>query len=108
MVSGYVDLHTFSSFIATGVWVKIEGYETAKFQEVQTEQPDANGHRHRHVHLREDHHEFFCQKINVYPHSGTVAPGLLTFPFSYQLPPNLPGAFHDEGFADSCFVFVFN
>ena len=27
VVSGYVDLHTFSSFIATGVIVKIEGYE---------------------------------------------------------------------------------
>jgi hypothetical protein len=70
---------------------------TAKFQEVHLEQPDANGHRHRTVHLREDHHEFFCQKINVYPHSGMVNPGVLTFPFSYQLPPNLPGAFHDEG-----------
>ncbi len=59
MISGYVDLHTYSSFLATGVWVKIEGYETAKFQEVITEPPDANGHRHRHVHLREDHHEVF-------------------------------------------------
>jgi hypothetical protein len=27
VVSGYVDLHTFQSFIATGVIVKIEGYE---------------------------------------------------------------------------------
>ncbi len=29
------------------------------------EEPDANGHRHRTVHLREDRHEHFCHKINV-------------------------------------------
>ena len=97
VINGFVDLHTFQPFVATGVWVKIEGYETAKFQEVHLEQPDSNGHRHRTVHLREDHHEFFCQKINVYQNAGSVNPGVLSFPFSYQLPPDLPGSFFEEG-----------
>ena len=97
VINGFVDLHTHQAFLATGVWVKIEGFETSKFQEVHQEQPDANGHRHRTVHLREDHHEFFCHKINVYPHAGSVNPGVLSFPFSYQLPNDLPGAFFEEG-----------
>jgi hypothetical protein len=90
-VNGFVDVHTFRPLIATGVWVKVEGHETAKFQEVTEDPPNDQGHRHRHVHLREDHHEFFCQEFNLFPHAGTLNPGVVSFPFSYQLPPNLPG-----------------
>lgn len=40
-----MDLHTVVPFIATGVSVKIEGYETAKFQEVHFDPPDNNNNR---------------------------------------------------------------
>lgn len=84
-------------FFAQGVFVKIEGYEFAKFQQVHEHPPDEQGHRKREVHVREDRHEFFCEKINVFPHAGQVLPGVTQFQFSYVLPPNLPGTFYEQG-----------
>jgi len=97
VVQGTVEMQALGSFVAQGVFVKIEGYETAKFQEVHQHPPDQEGHRKRDVHLREDRHEFFCQTLNVFPHAGPVSPGLLSFPFQYKLPENLPGTYFEEG-----------
>jgi len=41
--------------------------------------------------------EFFCDHIKVYPHEGAVPIGQHSFPFTYQLPPSLPGTFNEKG-----------
>lgn len=97
VVQGMVEVHAFQPFVATGVFVRIEGYEFAKFQEEHVHPPDDQGHRHREIRTYDDRHEFFCEHINVFPHAGAVSPGVMTFPFSYQLPPNLPGTFYEQG-----------
>lgn len=45
-------MHAFQPFFAQGVFVKIEGYEFAKFQQVHEHPPDEHGHRKREVHVR--------------------------------------------------------
>jgi len=39
---------------------------------------------------------FFNQSLILYKIGSTMPPGKYNYPFLYQLPPNLPGAFYDE------------
>jgi len=39
--------------------------------------------------------QFFNSRMMVYNFQGTIFPGQYTFPFQFQLPPNLPGVFQE-------------
>lgn len=47
----------------------------------------------------EHEHEFYKQKIVITQYPHVVNPGTYTYPFEYQLPPTLPGAFHMERYS---------
>ncbi len=99
-------------FEARGVVLKIEGFERASWEGKnlniysrlqewkvkQVQDPQSGQMRsERYIHVHSQKKEFFCTKLNVYPHAGIVATGNYSFPFQYQLPANIPGSFHERG-----------
>lgn len=95
VINGTVIMSCVQPFFAKGVFVKLEGYESCKFQEVHTRRE--GDHTHRDVHVRQDRNEFFCVNLNVYAQQGLVQPGQYQFPFTYKLPDVLPGTYWEEG-----------
>jgi len=98
-VSGVVHLNCVVPFEARGVLVKVKGYELAEWEELRTRQIQEGDQTRTETYtevIRESK-EFFCDHINVYPHSGIVQQGEYHFPFQYQLPPTLPGTFYEKG-----------
>ncbi|EGG25064.1 FYVE-type zinc finger-containing protein [Cavenderia fasciculata] len=99
IVAGTVEMDCIVPFFAKGVLIKFKGFERVFLQEHRTE-TEGTGNDKRTVHKTIDHKEnkeFFKSTICVYPHQGSVNPGHYSFPFSYQLPPTLPGTFCEEG-----------
>eukprot|EP01132_Coremiostelium_polycephalum_P005697 gene5697-7088_t len=99
LVQGTVEMDCLVPFFAKGVLVKFKGFERLWLQEHRME-TEGEGSNKRTVHKTIDHKEnkeFFKSTVCVYPASGTVNPGHYSFPFSYQLPPTLPGTFCEDG-----------
>ncbi|KYQ92713.1 FYVE-type zinc finger-containing protein [Tieghemostelium lacteum] len=99
IVQGTVEMDCIVPFYAKGVIVKFKGFERLWLQEHRME-TEGQGQNKRTVHRTIDHKEnkeFFKSTIVVYPQTGNVMPGHYSFPFSYQLPPTLPGTFCEEG-----------
>eukprot|EP01133_Synstelium_polycarpum_P007393 gene7393-8629_t len=99
IVSGTVEMDCLVPFYAKGVLIKFKGFERVFLQEQRLE-TEGEGAEKRTVQRTIDHREnkeFFKSTICVYPQQGQVNPGHYSFPFSYQLPPTLPGTFCEEG-----------
>ncbi|EGC35640.1 hypothetical protein DICPUDRAFT_78678 [Dictyostelium purpureum] len=99
VVSGTVEMDCVVPFFAKGVIVKVKGFERLWLQELRTE-TEGEGSNKRTVLKTIDHKEnkeFFKSTITVYPQSGMVNSGHYSFPFSYQLPADLPGTFCHDG-----------
>jgi len=99
MVSGTVEMDCLVPFFAKGVVLRVKGFERVWWQ-YQTQEWEGEGQNRRSImrtHEHRENKEFFKQTIVVYPHQGTVSPGHYSFPFLYQLPPNLPGTYFEEG-----------
>lgn len=99
MVSGNVEMDCVVPFFAKGVVLRVKGFERVWWQYQETEY-EGEGQNRKAIQVtreQKENKEFFKQTIVVYPHQGTVAPGHYSFPFLYQLPPNLPGTYHEEG-----------
>lgn len=99
MVLGTVEMDCLVPFVAKGVIIKLKGFERVWFQQ-QVQEWEGEGQNRRSVmriHEFKENKEFFKTSIIVNPQSGTVNPGHYSFPFSYQLPPNLPGTYCEEG-----------
>jgi len=99
VVAGTVEMDCMVPFYAKGVIVKFKGFERLWLQEHRTE-TEGEGNNKRTVQKTIDHKEnkeFFKSVVTVYPASGVVNPGHYSFPFTYQLPPTLPGTFCEDG-----------
>eukprot|EP01112_Ceratiomyxa_fruticulosa_P007136 TRINITY_DN1842_c0_g1_i1.p1 TRINITY_DN1842_c0_g1~~TRINITY_DN1842_c0_g1_i1.p1 ORF type:complete len:463 (-),score=92.59 TRINITY_DN1842_c0_g1_i1:108-1496(-) len=98
-IVGTVEMDCLVPFFANGVLLKVKGFERAFFQTSRTV-TEGDGDNRRTRTIIDDHKEekeFFKQTIVVYPQQGVVNPGHYSFPFVFNLPPNLPGTFHEEG-----------
>ncbi|KAE9280740.1 hypothetical protein PR003_g27873 [Phytophthora rubi] len=72
--------------------LKVAGKEKVEFTHVRTEYRDGESVEHR-DHVQRDK-DFFKQKIIIFATQGqNYAPGRYMYPFEYQLPADLPGAF---------------
>jgi hypothetical protein len=99
VVSGTVELDCVVPFFARAVLLNVKGFERV-WWEYQVTEWVGEGENRRSVTRTEEHKEnkeFFKQSIVVYPQQGTVAQGHYSFPFTYQLPLNLPGTYFEEG-----------
>ncbi|EAL61011.1 FYVE-type zinc finger-containing protein [Dictyostelium discoideum AX4] len=99
IISGTIEMDCIVPFFAKGVIVKVKGFERLWLQELRTE-TEGEGSNKRTVYKTIDHKEnkeFFKSTIVVYPQAGTVNCGHYSFPFSYQLPSDLPGTFCHDG-----------
>eukprot|EP01119_Soliformovum_irregulare_P000489 TRINITY_DN1033_c0_g1_i1.p1 TRINITY_DN1033_c0_g1~~TRINITY_DN1033_c0_g1_i1.p1 ORF type:complete len:423 (+),score=99.05 TRINITY_DN1033_c0_g1_i1:65-1333(+) len=97
VIQGVVHLNCLVPFHARGVKVKIKGFERAQWEEWKYRDAGEGQPKERYLHHHKDSKEFFCSHVPVYPHEGTVQVGEYHFPFSFQLPPSLPGTFYDKG-----------
>ncbi|KAG7376742.1 hypothetical protein PHYPSEUDO_012800 [Phytophthora pseudosyringae] len=78
--------------------LKVVGKEKVEFTHVRHETRDGETIAHRdQVELD---NEFFKQKLVIFATSGrNYAPGRYSYPFEYQLPAELPGSFHINGYS---------
>jgi len=96
IVQGSVHLSCIVPFSARGVVVKIKGYERASWEETHTKNQEGRPPETI-IDTHKEQTEFFCERIRVYPYEGLVQQGEYDFPFSYQLPPSLPGTYCEKG-----------
>jgi len=76
--------------------VKIKGFERASWEENRTKNEEGRAPQ-TYIHTYKEQAEFFCERIRVYPFEGSIPPGEYDYPFSYQLPPSLPGTYCEKG-----------
>eukprot|EP00039_Didymoeca_costata_P000549 m.46114 g.46114 ORF g.46114 m.46114 type:complete len:433 (-) comp10336_c0_seq1:81-1379(-) len=96
-VHGTIYLNCLTTFPCRGLHITLEGEEKTHWIDIHTEtrwRDGPNGresYEHREERPRHGRREFFCVKVPVYNFAGQVMPGQYSFPFSFQLPPGLPG-----------------
>jgi len=95
VILGRVDLILSAPVVAKEVKIKWKGFEKTYIENTVVER---NGDQTR---LRRDIYKddktFFKQDLVLAPvNGGILAPGLWSFQFQYQLPPDLPGVFFDK------------
>ncbi|KAG2841448.1 hypothetical protein PC118_g19465 [Phytophthora cactorum] len=78
--------------------LKVAGKEKVEFTHVRHETRDGETTVHRHqIQLG---NEFFKPKLVIFATSDrNYTPGRCSYPFEYQLPAQLPGAFHINGYS---------
>jgi len=76
------------------VCLKLKGFERTRIEQLRSEK---RGEQMVWVtDIFKDEKIFFNQTVILYKIGNNMMPGKYTFPFSYQLPPNLPGVFNDQ------------
>lgn len=99
LVSGtiYVDIH--EPIECDALILKASGVEKVEFTHVRHEFKDGESTQHRDRIHRDK--TFFKQKIVIFSLQGQrYAPGRYTYPFEFQLPTELPGAFKISGYSE--------
>ncbi|OWZ15354.1 hypothetical protein PHMEG_00011019 [Phytophthora megakarya] len=92
----YVDIH--EPIECDALVLKVTGKEKVEFTHVQHEYNDGNCTENRDQVHRDK--EFFKQKIVIFATQGqNYSPGHYMYPFEYQLPAELPGAFKISGYS---------
>ncbi|KAG2520125.1 hypothetical protein BBO99_00005721 [Phytophthora kernoviae] len=95
----YVDIH--ESIACDALVLKVTGKEKVEFTHIRREIRDGEsvGVEQR-DHVSRDK-EFFKQKLVIFDTQGqNYEPGRYTYPFQYQLPAELPGAFKLSGYSN--------
>lgn len=78
-----------------GVDLKVKGYEKTKWEEQRT-RTNSDNQPETYTVLFDGHHSFFKVKLPLYKMRGSLGPGQYCFPFSFPLPMDLPGVFHED------------
>jgi len=99
-VSGNVYLNIFNpkGFQSKGVFLEVEGYEETRFITEEFKEVEVGGERRQErieVPRRERKH-FLHFRIPLHKWNAILMPGQYVFPFSFVLPRNIPGSFHEE------------
>jgi len=76
------------------VCLKFKGFERTLIENTVMERQGDNTKMVTHKY--KDEKIFFNQNLVLYKIANNMPPGKYMYPFSYQLPPNLPGVFYDE------------
>jgi len=100
LVSGnvYLNINNPTGFQSKGVFLEVEGYEETRFTTEEFKEVEVDGERRQErvdVQRRERKH-FLHFRIPLHSWSALLMPGQYVFPFSFLLPQNLPGSFHEE------------
>jgi len=92
---GRVDLEVFTPINgANSLMIKWKGFERTFVQDTIVRQ-DQNGTQRRETRNIRDQKDFFKTALVLFSFQGRVVlPGKFSFPFSFQLPINLPSVFH--------------
>ncbi|GMF43739.1 unnamed protein product [Phytophthora fragariaefolia] len=98
LVVGIIYVDILQSIECDALVLKVSGKEKVEFTHVHTEFQDGQSEQHRD---RVDHNKaFFKQKIVIFATEGrTYTPGRYSYPFEFQLPADLPGAFKISGYS---------
>ncbi|KAG7397632.1 hypothetical protein PHYBOEH_000391 [Phytophthora boehmeriae] len=93
----HVDIH--APIECDALVLKATGKEKLDFTEVRREIRDGESVEHRYQSSRDK--EFFKQKLVIFSTQGqNYEPGRYVYPFQYQLPAELPGAFKLSGYSE--------
>ncbi|RLN15141.1 hypothetical protein BBJ28_00006529 [Nothophytophthora sp. Chile5] len=94
----YVDIH--EPIECDALVLKVTGKEKVEFTKIRREFKEG-GEQEVHYDPVEREKEFFKQKLVIFAMNGQAyAPGRYMYPFEYQLPAQLPGAFKLMGYSE--------
>eukprot|EP00698_Gefionella_okellyi_P022421 TRINITY_DN7429_c0_g1_i1.p1 TRINITY_DN7429_c0_g1~~TRINITY_DN7429_c0_g1_i1.p1 ORF type:complete len:344 (-),score=61.76 TRINITY_DN7429_c0_g1_i1:139-1128(-) len=101
VVSGQICLSLSTPIDAKSIVLKVTGFEETKWKEQHTRSvPVAEGEPPKLETYVEEYgakKDFFREKIVIFHAQTQIPPGNWAYPFSYQLPKQLPGVFHESG-----------
>jgi hypothetical protein len=95
VVQGNIYLNMLGQFQSQGIFLTLKGFESVWWTERRSRQvQEGDNFRTEYYNVQfGERRQFFNSRMLVYNFQGTIFPGQYTFPFQFQLPPNLPGNF---------------
>lgn len=104
MCAGSVNLSIAMPITTQGLFLKLEGFESTSFQtkrSVSKQNPDGTTTMVTEIDDHRAHRMLIRHRVQIPGMPLVMIPGQYSFPFTFQIPPGLPGVYHNNDEKDN-------